>query len=146
MGCSLNVQWLSPFAVRCTVPEIPAGFPAGASEALVVVEGQRSQSGSLDAITEVISNPTIRTISPNAASEGQTILILGSGFGSQPSDVMGASIAGQECLDRQWQGPTAVVCTVPPIAASLAEQATTDVSVLTELDVAVTTRGGLRNE
>ncbi|KAA0168540.1 hypothetical protein FNF31_00420 [Cafeteria roenbergensis] len=132
--------WVSPTTVRCIGVNASSFSSSSVTVTVGGVEGLRNS------FLERVPAPAIRTVSPKVAEVGATVLILGSGFGYARSDIKEVSVAREPCTAVSHEGPTAVICTMPPVAQWLRASATEDPSLLGNLDVVVTTRGGLRSE
>jgi hypothetical protein len=59
-----------------------------------------------------VNPPSISSVTPSSAAPGDTITIVGEGFGVVATDVHDVDVGGQSCLVSLWE-LTRIVCRIP---------------------------------
>jgi hypothetical protein len=134
--CSAAV-WHSTSRLSCSGVDA-SSWQSG--EVIVTVGGQ---TGLRNSLLERYATPTIRAVSPAIAEIGQDILVFGTEFGRSVVDIRSVTIDGEACGSIVHQGPTALQCVMPQPSAARVAAGQLDPNAYGDLDVVVTTAGGL---
>jgi hypothetical protein len=92
-----------------------------------------------------MGNPSVDIVSPDTAAVGAELLVLGSNFGNEASELVDITIDGVSCTQIVHRGPNAATCVVPPPRPEKAEQARDSPTILRGLSLLVHTLGPQQN-
>jgi len=104
-----SLRWRSPEELLCRLMVDDALALPGTDAAVSF----RSSSFRLGDAFEPMGRPCVTSLTPRSARQGQTVLVVGTGFGRAGSDVASVRVGDVPCESWTMQSPTALSCAVP---------------------------------